>query len=210
MATVAIATFLPHISPKVLGCPDPLIYNALRSAAFDFCSRSEIWSTRLAAASVTSADFPYSIPTDAHAQAVRLLSARCDGASLTETSYDALDSVEDWDTETGTPANYLFNEDDKLVVYPLPSGTSTLRLRVVLAPARGAELIDATLDNKWREALASGAIALLCAEPNKPWSNAEQYAYHNNIFEQGVRDARIEARRRMTTGNISVAMRPAA
>lgn len=210
MATVALSAFLPQISPKVTGCPDPLIYNALLSAATDFCSRSMIWSSRLAAASVTSANFPYTIPASAHARAVRLISAYVDGSELTETTYAKLDTVEDWDTETGTPAQYLFNEDDQLIVYPLPDTTVSLRLRAVFAPARGATAIEQTLYTNWLEPLASGAIKILAAEPGKPWSDPTQFSYHSGIFERGVASARAEALRRMTQADVTVAMRPLA
>lgn len=210
MATVALDVFLPQISTKVMGCPDPVVRDALVRAAAEFCTRSECWHELQAAASVTSANFPYSIPVAAHARVIRLLAAKVDGSTITETSYGALDSVEDWDTETDTPAHYLFNSSDKLIVYPLPIAAVSLRLRVVYTVARAATVLEDFLYTRWLEEIASGAVAKLVSEPNKVWSNPDQYAFHKAIFERGVVAARIESRRNLTTADMCVAMRPAA
>jgi hypothetical protein len=58
--------------------------------------------------------------------------------------------------------------------------------------------------------IASGAIALLAAEPNRPWSNPDQYLLHSKLYEQGVAKATIEVQRNLTTGGMAVAMRPLA
>jgi hypothetical protein len=210
MATVTLDGFMPHINPKVPGCPDPTVRNAIIQVATDLCSRSGCWNELLASASVTSGSFPYTVPVSAHGRLVRLLSAKVDGANLTETTYGKLDGVDEWDTKTGTPSHYLFNAAGKLIVYPLPAATASLRLRVAYTPARNATVLEDFMYTRWMNEIASGAIALLAGEPNRSWSNPEQYITHSKLYEQGVAKATIETNRNFTTGEMAVSMRPLA
>lgn len=210
MATVALDVFLPYIKPKVPGCPDPLVKSALVTAATDFCTRSLIWHERLAAVSVTGGSFPYTVPVSAHAELIRLLSAYAGTGKMTPATYAELDTVYDWYTQTGTPSRYLFDASGRLVAYPLPDTAMDLRLRIANTVARDATVLEDFLYTRWRDELAHGAIARLVAEPNRAWSNAEQYVLHANKFEQGVTKARIEAERNLSTNDAHVTMRPLA
>lgn len=210
MATVALDVFLPYINPKVPGCPDPLVKSALVTAATDFCTRSQIWHERLAAVSVTSGSFPYTVPVSSHAELIRLLSAYAGTSKMTPASYAELDTVYDWDTQTGTPSRYLFNASGKLIAYPLPNTAMDLRLRIVNTVARDATVLEDFLYERWRDELVHGALAVLTSQPNRSWSNAEQYVLHANKFEQGVSKARIEAERNLSTNDAYVAQRPLA
>lgn len=210
MATVALDVFFPYIKPKVPGCPDPMVKSAIVTAATDFCTRSQIWHERLAAASVTSGSFPYTVPVSAHAELIRMLTAYAGSTKINPTTYASLDTVYDWETHTGTPTKYLFDASGRMVVYPLPDTAVDLRLRIANTVARDATVLEDFLYERWRDEIVHGALAQLTSDPARSWSNAEQYVLHANKFEQGVSKARIEAQRNLSTNDITVAPRPLA
>jgi hypothetical protein len=209
MATVALDTLLPEISPIVPGCPEPVILNAVRTALTEFCTRSLFWKERLVPVSVQSGDFPYTIPAPAHGQFARVLSAHAGEVELHATSYDALDRNSDWDSKTGTPYHYVITPNRQLVVYPKPESAINLRLTVAYTALPTATVMEDFLFDRWRYALASGALKLLYAMPDKGWSHPDLAPYHANRFEVAIKDAFIEGRvANMARGTLSVTQRP--
>lgn len=207
MPTVALDVFLPQIRLEVAGCPDPVLKDALLKVATDFCTRSLCWNEPLAAVSVTDTSFPYTIPVAAHATLTRLIAVRAPG-KLHPITYTDLDMVTDWETQKGSPTHYLFDGSGRLILFPLPSVATQMKLRVALTPARGATVLEEFLYTRWRDPLVDGAVAELKAMKDRPWSDPSNVATKSNCFETGVSDATVEARRSYTTVERSVQMRP--
>lgn len=195
MATVALSVFLPELNPRVMGCPEPVVTNALRTAATEFCRRTLCWQERLAAVAVTSISFPYAIPVPVHAELSRVMAVHVGLAKLYPTNYEALDVVYDWDTRLGAPSHFLVEPDDTLVVYPLPEVSSDLRMTVAYGVARDATVLEDFLYKQHRDTLVDGALRLLTAQPDRPWSRPNDVAGHSVKFEQGVQAARIDINR---------------
>ena len=211
MATVSVDLFVPEIAPSVLGCPEPLIKEAIVASVRDFCEQSQFWRERPSAVTVTDASFPYSIPAPAHGEFNRVLSLHCGTAKLVPTSYDDLDAVPEWDTHTGDPAAFLITHDDRLVLYPRLAGEKDMRMTVVYTAARGATVVEEVLYKRWRDAIVSGALAKLMAMPDKGWSKPDMVGLHGSRFANGVQEARVEAdTSNRAKGSMSVSPRPLA
>jgi len=211
MATVDLSVFLPELATHVAGCPNPLITNALTTAATEFCTRTLCWQERLAAVDVTKSSFPYTIPVAshaAHATLVRVMAAQIENLILKPTSYEDLDHLPAWDTQEGTPYGFLITSQGTLLAYPLPSEATTLRLTVALTVERAATVLEEFLYIRWRDVLVHGALRILHAMPDKPWSKPDLVGLHTKPFEQGVAAARVEANRSQMVANQAVQMRP--
>lgn len=209
MPTVALDVFLPQMRLDVVGCPDPVLKDALLKVATDFCTRSLCWNEPLAAVSVTDTSFPYTVPVAAHATLTRLIAVRAPG-KLYPITYTDLDMVTDWETQKGSPTHYLFDGSGRLILFPLPSVATQMKLRAALTPARGATVLEEFLFTRWRDPLVDGAVAELKAMKDRPWTDTANVAYYANRYAAGLTDATIEARRGYTTRDASVQMRPLA
>jgi hypothetical protein len=70
---------------------------------------------------------------------------------------------------------------------PAPANdTDEVIVRACVCPTRDAEDMDAILASTYYIEIASGAIAQLCASPNKPYTNPDVSAYRAAKFEAGV------------------------
>lgn len=209
MATVALDVFLPELNPHVMGCPEPVVTNALRTAATEFCRRTLCWQERLPAVSVTDTSFPYAIPVGAHAQLARVQSVNVGTIKLGPTNYEVLDQLHDWDTQMGSPSHYLVEPDDTLVVFPLPAVAADLRLTVAYGVARDATVLEDFLYDQHRDALVHGALRLLNAIPDRSWTRPNDVLYHTAKFEQAVQATRIDVKSNSRApGDLRVAPRP--
>jgi len=208
MATVALTTFLPEITPHVPGCPEPVILNALVTAATEFCTRTLAWQERIASVQVTSGSFPYDIDVDTHAALARVMSVTVGTLKLTPTSYAALDQTTNWDTQTGTPVSFLIQSDGDLLVYPLPSESMALTMTISNTVARSATVLEKFLHTRWRDVLVAGALRIIHAMPDKSWSKPDMVALHTQKFEQGVTAASVDRNRSQMVSTQAVIMRP--
>lgn len=199
MATVTLDLFDADILPLVPGCSVPMARHALLNAAVEFCSRSLIWDEKQSIIPVTETSFPYVVPTPPHSVLAKVKAVHIDGIPLAPTSLEFLDRLGNWESARGAPTAYLWINNAGLRVYPLPNNTCDMQLTVAYTPARNATVVEDFLYYVWVDTLVSGALRKLMAMPGQLWSNPEGAAYHTNKFEQGVREASIDARRDMVT-----------
>lgn len=61
-----------------------------------------------------------------------------------------------------------------------------------IAPEGWTELPDVM--DEWTDTIRSGALSRLFAMPGQPWSNPQAAAYYRALFEEGITQAKREAR----------------
>jgi hypothetical protein len=91
---------------------------------------------------------------------------------------------------------------DKFVVLPVPDATYELRMFLALKPRRSATAMDDVVFEELEDAIFHRAIYTLTLMPNKPWSSAEQAAYHRR--EARFLTSERRARANLTNGRGSV------
>lgn len=198
MALVAISTLYPDIMPAVPGCPAPVVRQAVRDAAREFCADSLCWRATLAAIDVADqADYALTAPT-AHADIfeVRSLVYNNEDDPLTFYTEEQLDyQFPGWKTETGAPEAFTILTDGTVTLVPRPTEALAggLVARVALVPSASATQVDSVITLRWREALAHGALARLKAMPGKAWTDLGAVEAHYAFFRDGVRKARTAA-----------------
>jgi hypothetical protein len=210
MATVPLDVFLPEIAPNVVGCPEPLIKNALVTAAREFCSRTLCWQVSLPKVELSDGDFPYSIPTPTDGDLARVLSVRTDYLNLSPTTVSMLDNIVNWEEHFGAPGLFYITPTGKLVLYPRLSEPIEIRVTAAYTVSFDAAQLEDLLFNYWRDAIVSGTLKYLQAMPNKGWSNPDHAMIHGSRFENGMKMCAAEVLRgaHMMSGTV-VQMRPA-
>lgn len=211
MAKKPFTYFLPEVATEVLGCPQPMIIHALRSAAIDLCRRSLAWIYQADSFTTETDVAEYDFPLDTGVDLVMPSRVFINGVPIDPVDLDN-------DTEVGAPVadlgsgtvvRYAINESNQLVLTPAPANnTDEVVLRLCVCPSRNADSMDAVLADTYYIQIAAGAIASLCAQQNKPWTNDKAAVYRAGVFEAGV-TAATNRKLKGSTGK-SVFMRPRA
>ena len=204
--------FFPYILPEVLGCPDPVLRNALRLTAFDFCNRTHSWTEISDPLPLIDGvkDYDLDVPFGAYAQTVRdvwLGSRRLEPATMAQ-----LQAVlPNWPTaESSEPTYYnLSAERGVLRVYPTPVnvGTQALVCRTVFVPTSAATVLPDFLGQDQLEVIAAGTKYRLMLMPGVTWSNPELGAFYKTQFDAGVTDSQAEEAHDRVPGSMTVPAR---
>ena len=189
MATKPFTYFLPEVATEVIGCPQPLIIHALCSAAIDLCRRSLAWMYQPAVFLTETDVAEYDLTLPAGVDLVMPTAVFLNGVPIDPV---ALDNDVDVgapvvDLGSGTTVRYAMNENNQLVLLPAPASDDIeVTLRLAVCPTRDATVMDAVLADTFYVQIASGAIASLCAQSSKPWTNKEVATERAARFESGV------------------------
>ena len=202
---ISFDKFMPYILPFVPGCPTPTAYQALNSAARDFCERTNIVQYTYRVAAVPGQDIYY-LEEAPSQTAVSLLKAFYGESELVLAptaqvkDSDALIGVSDpaSDLDPGTPIVALLRDTEpcSVAVTPVPVAPVDAKgfvFTVALGPKRNAVHLADVLFDRWVEEISFGALYRLQSIPNQPFSTDPTYAM--GMFARGVSKAKAEARR---------------
>lgn len=194
-STIAFSKFYPEVNPSVLGCPEPLMLNAVRNACIEFCSDTLYWQEILDPADITAADLPYDIDCPSGTNVAQIMSMSINGAAITPKSADWLDAnYPGWATSVADSPSYYYQPDpNTFVLVPAPKTTVTVVMRVAYMPARGAVSVAATLHQYYLEGIAAGAMSRLMGVPGQPWSNATMAEHYARMFSAAITNGVIDA-----------------
>lgn len=198
MAQLSLDALFPHVMPSVgSACPNPLARSMLLRAAIRFCKESLVWSVLGDALPIVDTVSTYEIdrPTG-KAALVIVRDVWAAGQELTPKSMaEIAQLLPSWQTSQGSPAFYNQPSMTEIRVFPIPVSTpagTVVTVRAAFAPTIDATMIDADLVNRYFEPLVHGALSLLMAMPNQPWSNPSLAAYHEGEIMTAIDKARIE------------------
>jgi hypothetical protein len=180
----AWSLFYPYVMPEVIGAPEPLVDQALRLAARDFCQRGTAWvefQDELRPLE-SSNRFEFDVPSGA--ELVKVLSAVVGTTELDVFSNGDLPA--DWtNARSTTLRNKLVHlEGDEFLVFPLP--TEPIRLRLAFKPMLSATTVGDEVLNKWGEDVAAGAKSRLMAMRGMPFTDLTSSAINKAQFESAI------------------------
>ncbi len=173
--------FMPFILPYVQGCPTPTAYQALNSAAREFCERTNIVQCTYRFDAVAGQG-AYPLQSAPLQTSVALLYA---GYGANQLNIVATAHVTDpyamigddglSDVQEGTPVSAYLRDGDpcSVAVWPVPVEPLDERgfvFKTALAPIRSATSLPDVLFNNWVDEISFGAIAKLQAIPGQPFS----------------------------------------
>ena len=204
-----VEDFYPYILTDVLGCPDPTLRVAVVSAAAEFCRETLAWTEVQDPIVLEDGVSDYELDAPSQAYAVTVRSAYVGGRQLLPTTLPALHSLmPNWAAAQSTEPTHYNQTVDRgfITVYPKPASVTdqTIQVTAAFAPTLSATNLPDFLGQRHVEVIASGAKARLMSIPMAAWSNPALAAYHKQLFDAGVLDAKNAEAHGRVPGSIRV------
>ncbi len=184
--------FYPHIASEVIGCPNPLIDNALRMAAREFCAMTGAireWSDPITA-SGTNPVFEFDLPI--HTELVGVVRSTVNTDDYDVISYREMPA--DW--HTANPAsigNKIVQIDSySYRVFPAPNAGDLIRLMISTKPTMTATGCVDDLFNRYPEEVCYGAKARLMMSRGHEWSDMAMASVYSKLFNGAISSASNE------------------
>jgi hypothetical protein len=198
--------FFPDVLPDVLGCPEPTIERHLQRAAVRFCAESRCWREDLDRITTRAGRATYDLPWPDQAEGVELIGAALDGRDI---ALEVTDGTTLADRRAGNTGRDRVLSDDGLVtitVMPTPGEGQELRLAAILRPTEAATGLPDRIADRYRTAIAAGALSTLLILNKAAWANpalaqvkAGEFQDAIDATRQKVWKAHTNARRRTVT-----------
>lgn len=206
-------SFLPQVMPYVKDCPQPIIEDAIRNAAIEFCEKTHIWKEDLDAISIVGGTSEYTVVVPTGATLMSIDSCWYSDRLLIPKGSDELARIFrlcDWHSAEGDAVYYTRDTLDKIILVPTPQNdlTDGLKIRGVLAPTRTSTSVEDFIFEDHLDAIAAGARARLYAIPGQPFSDVTLALLHRREFLAGVGEAKIKANKGMTRASLRVEFQP--
>ena len=201
----SVSAFRTRIAPRVPGCSDALIDQAVLDACIDFCDRTLVVKRMLDSFLTKPLQTIYDLDGANQQTVARVMRVWVDSTEITPLDEDGIGnpfgfiSSVPGQTNTGAMPRF-FNETDPGSVgfYPRPDRAYTINMRVALKPTRTATQVEDQLFENWVEVVMDGAFARLFAMPAQEFSSPTTSRDHSLKFEIGINAAMLEARRGKT------------
>ncbi len=197
----ALSAFRSRVSPRVQGCNDMLIDQAVLDSCIEFCDKSLAVKRMLDAFPLVAEQSQYDLSPPAGQVVVQVMRVWCDTSELQPVDEDTLASpfqfVQAIPGHTRRPAMPgFFSESDpsQLSFYPVPDKAYTVNLRVALRPSRAATQVEDQLFETHIETIVDGALARLYVMPSE-FANPAAAKLHLDKFHAGIDEALLQSSR---------------
>ena len=187
-----LTDFLPEVMPSVIGCPVPLVINAVRNSVIEFLAETGLLEQTIEVQMEPGVS-AYEINTEAGIVATRFLRGYLDtrGHPVVATTPASLDAdLPNWRNESSAP-RHAFVDSPNLIVHPVPTEAGVLFRDFAYTLARSSTRAPDEVLDAWAETIASGALKRLLILPGTAWLNPELAVYHSSQFSTGIDKARI-------------------
>ena len=197
-----MATFeslLHDVLPSVYGCSDPVAIAAIRSAAIDFCTKSEVYQQELDPVTTVAKIYEYDLEPPKHTVVHKILWLINDGEKLEPVSTGLLEQrLPAWrdKANAGIPKYFVQQGQDVFFLAPMPAATKveSVILRAVLKPEVAALELDDEIINNYKDAIVNGALFRLLRTPAKVWTDYSAAQIYASLYAEGVKEAEASAR----------------
>lgn len=190
----ALTALRPEVMPHVASCPLPMVDNSILKAVIDFCNRSRAYRFTPADITVIAGTANYSVADlPSGVEIAWLLSADLDGVPLDLPDSGSVPAA--WAAESGMPTAAITVTPTSIGLRKVPDSSGVLSVRLALRPSQSGTIFPDEFNNLYQEQIASGALARLWAQPDKPWSAAGLVADARSRFEAAIHEAEYKADR---------------
>ena len=178
--------FFPRVMPEVKGCPAPIVVQAIRDAAREFCERTWVWQEVV----------PFQM--DEGMREIFIASPR--GSRLVSVRH----LIED-NREVDFPDDIFVRSDREMDKLRMESSeTKQSSVRAVFKPSEDADSCPDFLYNDHAEAISYGAKYRLLSNPSKPWGMPEMAMVHLQMFRKSIAQVKIYLRKGYTGKSLKV------
>jgi hypothetical protein len=183
--------FFPDVMVHAIGAPDPLVRRALCRSAREFFGRTRAWRAWLSpitTAAGTGQGYDFVLPTES--AIVRLERATLDGRPLDISNYTQEES--DW-TQFPEGEQSVVTRD--LLTFNLRGSFGAgqkVQVNVSLTPTQLATGVPDHLANRYMEALADGAVAILLLTPDTDYFKPDLAAVAREKFKSAISSTALD------------------
>jgi len=172
-----------RIMPRARGAARPVVDQAIREAAAEFCKRTRLWRGEDEFIISEIGEEVVAVPTEAALYEIE--SARFNGDTLTPISLSRLEeTVPRW-RELESHAVQWITQTAPDSVRLVPAAKGTLSLSLTLCPAVSTERLPDFLIDHYADALTDGALADLFMMPAE-YGNPGMAQYHEARFNRAL------------------------
>jgi hypothetical protein len=188
----SLTLFYPYVEPHCSGVSIPMMRQALRSSAIEFCERTN--ATQEVFTTGTTVDVnELDIDVPSQQRLVRVLSAQYQDKWLTLVPTQDAPNLQ-YEPTTGEPTHLYLAAPNTgpSTLYPTPDATeaNVLFIRASYAPTRTASQLADSLFDEWVETIAAGAISRLQSTAGTPFYSPDALMW-KSTFERGVSKALV-------------------
>ncbi len=205
MALAPWSTVYPDVTPFAMGCPYPVIDNAIRNAVIEFCDFSLAYQVDLPVI-VTADDTPtYAMSYDANTNVADVVTVRTDSRRLTPMlTANRSAGGELWEVRKGgEPLEYFLTDPNTLRLLPIPDGAYNVYVKAALKVLRSATGVEAWLLEQYRDVIVAGTLSQVL-RMNGPWKDPNEAQARKSEFEAGKGQGRIDALKNFTRASVIV------
>lgn len=208
--------FYPFILPEVIGCPEPVVDQAITSTIIDFCEKTLVHQVDLDPITVVKNVIDYDLDTPTQTLVTKVMKVFYKNGEIPAVAPDDVRVAqiynkyyEDAQPELGPPRCYIQKDPRTLSIFPFPQETEklALTLRAALKPTRSATRFDDILFEEYAETIGHGVVSRLVMSPGKTYTNIQLAGVKNLMYTAGVNVARQRANRGSTRAGTQVKMR---
>ena len=183
-----ISDFHRQVRPLVRGCPTPVIDEAIRHSAIEFCDYTHTWRIELPAVRIIDGKTDYVVDTPKCGRLSHVLYVSHNGTRvLPTTERQADDTVDGWRTSEADVASYYYLPDRKtirLLLTPTTTDAKALKVVATFKPTVDATELDDDLYHDHLEALSHGALMRLFGMDGQAWANPAGEQKRMFMFKQ--------------------------
>ena len=183
------SAFHPLVIADVTGCPVPMLDQALRNAAREFCKRTKAWAEWADAFTASGTTNRFDFDVGGGAELVAARRASVDGTWLNILDSDSLPG--DWQQrdDTGPDGSLVHIDSTEYLIYPKPGAGAVIAIEMALRPSAAATGVGDVILESYAEAVAWGAKYRLQSQPGKAWTEPASAKQALMEFERAINAA---------------------
>lgn len=209
----AIAQFRARVAPRLPGCLDVLIDQAILDAGIEFCDKSLVIRRDAIVVSTIAGTGTYALEpnvgtTDTVVAFIfRAWSNEVELAPMSESDVQTPHGFQTFISGAtkprASPKGFSQSYMGGITLHPAPDGVYNINARVAVRPHRLAASFEDEVYEDWMEAIIDGALARLYMFPGT-WSNPALAKFHSDKFDRAIASAQEEALRGNVAQNLRV------
>lgn len=201
---ISVDKLLPFIVPYADGVPQAVARKSIIKASQELCVHSLVWQVDSDYEGVCPCDGIVRFHVPEHCRVIKVMYVSFNKEPLKITNYDQLASEnpqEDWRFRAGTPMAVVQPSLSSIRLVPWPDEHGVVVARLALAPSLDAKGLPDDLIERFWPVIVNGALADIMQIAGQTYTNPQSALTYRMLFQQGVRDARVEGQRNLGRSN---------
>lgn len=206
MRTVKIEEFFRHIAPQAENCPDFVMRTEVGNTINDICHETHCLTYRSFFWTQPGRQ-EYVVPMPEGLDILQIRHMYCNGHRVMPARMDEVAKGArglDWELFRGHPRFYTRQNEDEIVLIPVPHRPEIIRVEVVASVRRENGIVPAVFYNEYLDAVVYGALSRIFRIAGQTYTNIRQADEYDMRYHGKLHDIKIDTTRDFTrtTGTV--------